>query len=279
MTRDKLKLTMTHSARRSGKTHILVDNAINYLIKNKKRRVTIVTPHPVLTIDIITCNLNVEEVLKKNSNFVEFKNNDVIYIIEVFNFEDAAKPRRLFSEKVFMDEFQLEFQLEVHKNEKANKLFKNFSENGVKEIECRFTSMLQNFKKTLFDLVIYYIKSNRTYCEFEKNLRHHFSKEDLEYHWRILSKSVYINQNVDITIEEDYVNTIDTKINLVSCYADLFSLEQYIFHHTIARDLYGMFFENKPLYKAVNVITFEKLNRVKKMLNETNRLVESEKND
>ncbi|MGL5754052.1 MULTISPECIES: hypothetical protein [Bacteria] len=261
----EISLNLIHSSRRSGKSHNLVNEALTYAIKNKKNKISIITVNRENIADIICCNFYVDEVIKKSLSHLKLKTKIGIIDVAILSFESALRPRRNFGEKIYFDEFAIERNLKA-----SLKLLNILSNNNVKEIDCYFTSLIPNLNKTLFDLVIYYIKNGRHINELKKQLLHHYKKEEIENHWNILADSVYVTTNSNITIKEEYINTINTKLNTVTSYMDLFSLEQTIFNSFISKDLYGFFFENKPLYKRLNSYACSRMNKIKEKLKETN---------
>lgn len=262
---SKISLNMIHSSRRCGKSHNIVNEALSHAIENKKNKITIVTINRENIADIICCNFYVEDVIKKSSNHIKIKTRIGIIDITLFSFKSALRPRRNLGEKIYFDEFILERDFK-----ESQRLFNILSNCDVKEVSCHFTSSIPNLNKTLFDLVVYYIKTRRSMCELKKQLLHHYKAEEIENHWNVLSNSVYVNGNINITIKEEYINTINNKLNCVTSYMDLFSLEQTIFNSFISKDLYGFFFENKPLYKRLNSYAYERIKKIKEKLKETN---------
>lgn len=222
--------------------------------------------------DIICCNIYVDEVVKKSSNHLKVETKIGIIDIIILTFKEALNQNKIYGERVYFDEFSFERDFYL-----STELINLLLENHIKEVVCYFTSFITGLKKTLFDLVVYYLKNNRPLKELKKQLIHKYNESEIERHWIVLSDSLYVTDNSNITIEEEYVNTIDTRINKVTSYTDLFTLEQSIFNSCISKDLYGFFFDNAPLYKRLNIYATKRINKVKEKLKETNRPFSEEK--
>lgn len=268
---NKPTINFIHEARRSGKSHRIVEDLINYLIYSNKDHIGLITVDVENILGIITCNLNINtETVKitksKKATVVEFdigfqeeeKNLKKITLYTYLNFINEKSIFCLFPKKtqVMLDEFPFEMD-----KENSNILFEKLKKIEVEHIYCRYTSELFLLNETLFNL---YNDTDDSYIDdLDIMLKHKFTEEEFIKHKNIRIKSCYKNPFYDIKIHERISNNF---FKLTA--GDVSELFKYDFLLTAglanqrARDFYGFLFKRNSI-KILDNYNYDKIKKLK----------------
>lgn len=249
-----MKFVIEHRARRTGKTHELVDRSISLLLNGKRDNLILYTLSKDNLKAILSVNNRIDHknLIKKpfkGGELWEYGNKN-IYIITHFK----EQPQITEFEKC-PSNFLLgydEFPCEIDLKESA-KILGNLRKVGSDNVIILTTSFTSGFSKTIFDVfrqALEYRKDlDLAMKDAHKTLYKHFKKEKIEDDCKRIMKTCYaftefiVDQKVENTLFE-YARNITDKTGV-------FSLDSCVkSSHNISRDFFGMFFENKAMAKA-----------------------------
>lgn len=247
-----MSFVIEHRARRSGKTHEIVDRSLALLLNGKRNNLFLYSYQiePIKAILSVNNQIDYEEWTKTPSRGGERwnKGKKNIFLLRHYEAIEPIDIPRYNDLLLSFDEFPFESNLL-----EAGMVLKNLKKVGSDNVIILTTSHTSGFSKTIFDIFRKALKHRKdldvALRDTLATLERHFSEEVIIDNCRRIMESCYAY--TDFEVEQKVKNYLFDAARDITNKSELFRLDSYVKSSSrISRDFFGMFFEDKAMTKA-----------------------------
>lgn len=246
--------TIEHRARRSGKTHELIDRSLKLLLNGKRNNLILYTYSKDNLKAILSVNsqIDYDKWIKTSFKGVEHwvYGDKSIYIMlhdraQTPISEFIRKPSDLL---LGYDEFPCETDVI-----KSSEVLRNLRSVGSDNVIILTTTFTNGFSKTIFDIFRNSLRYRKdldlAMKDTHQTLYKHFKVDVIEEQCERIMKTCYAF--IEFEVEQKVKNHLFERARNITNKNDIFSLDSCVKGSpNVSRDFFGMFFEDKAMAKA-----------------------------